>query len=371
MTDRKNILVLYHANCTDGWTAAWAAWRKFGDSAEYLPATYQSGEIFDVAGREVYFLDYCPEPPQALEDYSKLAESITVLDHHKSSKEACEKFKFSSFHWDTPSPPCRRFERFFDLNRSGAAMAWDYFHPDKPRPALVNYVEDRDLWRWALPDSRTISAALSSYAHGDFELWSGLAVGLEDAFLAFVQVGRAIERAKAIDIAAYKQNAMRGSFAGHQGVPIVNVAGNIVSEVLNELATKDFFAVGWSQMSDGVFRYSLRSIGNFDVAAIAARFGGGGHKNAAGFSSPLPPWSADMAHGEGVPVDVTPRNGARVVLPSFAARLSDDGKQVQVATMGRLTRREAFQLGAELQGLAEKLGYSLAEDPDYSSPRQK
>lgn len=282
MTDRKNILVLYHANCTDGFTAAWAAWQKLRDSAEYLPATYQSGEVFDVAGREVYFLDYCPEPEE-LQSYAKLAGSIVVLDHHKSSEEACrQSFEFT----------CRRFELFFDMNRSGAAMAWDYFHPGVRRPALVNYVEDRDLWRWKLPESRTVNAALSSYPHSAFAEWSMLVNVVEMNLATIVREGRAIERSRAIDIAAYKANAMRGSFAGHKGVPIVNVAGNIVSDLLNELVTDNLFAVGWSQMSDGVFRYSLRSKGDFDVAAIAARFGGGGHKNAAGFSSQFPPWVA-------------------------------------------------------------------------------
>lgn len=360
MTDRKHILVLYHANCTDGWTAAWAAWKKFGDSAEYLPATYQSGEVFDVAGREVYFLDYCPEPHE-LQNYRNFAESIVVLDHHKSAKEACDKFDFSSFFWDTPNPPCSRFDRFFDLARSGAHMAWDYFHPGKECPALVDYVEDRDLWRWLLPHSRTISSALSSYAHGDFALWSSLADQIDFDGDDLINEGRAIERVRAIDIAAYKQNSMRGSFAGHQNVPIVNVAGNIVSEVLNELATKDFFAVGWSQMSDGVFRYSLRSKGDFDVAAIAARFGGGGHKNAAGFSSPLPPWAAEMTHGEGVLVDVTPRTGARVVLPSFAARGTRDQRMTTNAEM--MERKEEYIL----RGSAPKASprtYDTLEDAE-------
>lgn len=322
MTDRKHILVLYHANCTDGWTAAWAAWKKLGDSAEYLPATYQSGEVFDVAGREVYFLDYCPEPDE-LQSYVKLAQSVVVLDHHKSSKEACEKFDFSSM------PLNHRLGLFFDMDRSGAAMAWDYFHPDaRRRPALVDYVQDRDLWQWKLSNSRTVNAALGSYTHGDFAHWSSVATMCDHNLPRALYEGAAIERSRAIDIAAYKANAMRGSFAGHKGVPIVNVAGNIVSDLLSELATKDFFAVGWSQMSDGVFRYSLRSIGDFDVAAIALKWGGGGHKNAAGFNSALPPWSAEMTHGEGVRVPIVVNAAGKPVLPPFVALLALKVKKV-------------------------------------------
>lgn len=35
---------------------------------------------------------------------------------------------------------------------------------------------------------------------------------------------------------------------------------------------------------DGSLKWSLRSTGNYDVSAIAKDFGGGGHKNAAGFT---------------------------------------------------------------------------------------
>lgn len=36
----SRILVLHHANCADGFTAAWCAWRYFGDDAEYVPVQY-------------------------------------------------------------------------------------------------------------------------------------------------------------------------------------------------------------------------------------------------------------------------------------------------------------------------------------------
>jgi oligoribonuclease NrnB/cAMP/cGMP phosphodiesterase (DHH superfamily) len=36
--------------------------------------------------------------------------------------------------------------------------------------------------------------------------------------------------------------------------------------------------------------FSLRSIGDFDVAAIASKYGGGGHKNAAGFIKNIDEW---------------------------------------------------------------------------------
>lgn len=35
-------LVCFHADCTDGFGAAFAAWLKLGDDAEYLPMAYNA-----------------------------------------------------------------------------------------------------------------------------------------------------------------------------------------------------------------------------------------------------------------------------------------------------------------------------------------
>ena len=39
MPDKKTV-VLYHANCHDGFGGAFAAWKKFGDAADYVPMRY-------------------------------------------------------------------------------------------------------------------------------------------------------------------------------------------------------------------------------------------------------------------------------------------------------------------------------------------
>lgn len=53
----------------------------------------------------------------------------------------------------------------FDMNRSGSQMAWDYFFPDFARPAMIDYIADRDLWRFKLPGSREIAAVLFSHPY--------------------------------------------------------------------------------------------------------------------------------------------------------------------------------------------------------------
>jgi nanoRNase/pAp phosphatase (c-di-AMP/oligoRNAs hydrolase) len=75
-------------------------------------------------------------------------------------------------------------------------------------------------------------------------------------------------------------------------MPIVNAPYINISELLQKLAEKEAFSVGWYQRADGKFVYSLRSSATsaVDVSDIARIYGGGGHKNSAGFLSELPPW---------------------------------------------------------------------------------
>ncbi len=273
MTDRKNILVVYHGDCADGWTAAWAAWRKFGGAAEYVPANYWPTDVFDVDGREVYIIDYCPTRNE-LVDYAARARKLTVIDHHKTNEARCHGLDFC----------------LFDMNRSGAGMAWDFFHPGQKRPLLVDYVEDRDIWRWTMPNSHIVSAAIFSYPLGDFQTWSWLASQIENNMTSVLTVGEAVLRAERIAITDCKKNVRLAKFAGYHDVPVVNASGINISSLLNELAPANYFAVGWFQRSNGTFKYSVRSNGNFDAAKLAEMFGGGGHQGASAFVSPHPPW---------------------------------------------------------------------------------
>src|SRR2546422_4504114 len=40
-------------------------------------------------------------------------------------------------------------------------------------PWLLQYVQDKDLWAWKLPNSREINAGLNSYPY-DFKVWDSL-----------------------------------------------------------------------------------------------------------------------------------------------------------------------------------------------------
>lgn len=260
-------LVIYHGNCIDGFTAAWALWTRFGDEAEYMPAHYGL-EPPDVRGRDVYMVDFSYPREQLLRMYD-LADSLLVLDHHKTAQDDLNGLAFAQF----------------DMDRSGAGMAWDWAFPDTRRPWLVNYVEDRDLWRFRLESSKAINAYVSTVPQ-TFADWDRVARhGAIEAVSRGSSVLAYIDRY----VREMSEQANETSWDSHP-IPIVNAPYINTSELVGSLAEGKLFAIGWFQRGDGKYQYSLRSRGEFDVSEVAKQHGGGGHKNAAGFVSDERVW---------------------------------------------------------------------------------
>lgn len=260
-------LIIYHGDCADGYTAAWAARKKY-PQAEFKAAAYQKETPPDVTGRDVVIMDFS-YPRAVLIDMAEKANSLLVLDHHKTAQKDLEGLPFC----------------VFDMNRSGASMSWDYFHPDKPRPNLVKYVEDRDLWRWGYNNSKEVSAAISSWPR-TFEQWDALHERLETKLDTVIEEGSALLRAQDQHIAHILKNAREVTFAGYK-VMAVNTC-TMHSEVANKLAEGRAFGISWCQKADGTFSYSLRVSDKsldptLDVSAICKQINnGGGHAQAAG-----------------------------------------------------------------------------------------
>lgn len=263
-------IVIYHKGCPDGFGAAWCAWQTLGDTATYLPAAYGSDPP-DVEGKDVYILDFSYKRP-VMEELIGKARSLRCLDHHKTAEadlaglDGCE----------------------FDMERSGAAMTWDYFVAGMERPWLINYVQDRDLWHWKLPDSEAVSAALMAEPH-DFEAWNRLSARQLPSVVAD---GLAILR----HIAHYSERVRENVEIDEQGdyvCAVVNIpypnCSDVLYDVLEAHPEADI-AINYFKRADGFWQHGMRSRKDGpDVSEIAAKFGGGGHRNAAGYQS-RDPW---------------------------------------------------------------------------------
>lgn len=266
--------VIYHGHCYDGFTAAWAAWRKLGDKAEYIPASYGKAPPLLPADAHVVIADFS-YPRAQMEALRLRVASLRILDHHKTAEADLKDFPGA----------------IFDMNHSGACLAWRYFHPETHDPLFVRYIEDRDLWRFQLPKSREVSAYIQSFDYS-FSAWNELhdqiSNDLDGYLTGPVREGTAILRAKEQMVKQMADNAVVKSVGGYE-VPVAN-ATCYFSEVGEELCIRNPekpFAAYYLDRKDGNRQWGLRSRGGFDVSAVAKRYGGGGHPGAAGFVESL------------------------------------------------------------------------------------
>ncbi len=262
----KNTVVLYHKNCADGFGAAWAAWKKLGHRADYMAVEHQEPPPPGLVNKKIYLVDfsYSPSTTKKL-----LAENkqITALDHHVTAEEAIQLTD----------------DYRYDPTHSGAVISWQYFHPTKTVPSLLKYIEDRDLWRWALPHTKEINTALELTPF-DFNKWNIIARDMERArskkkYIATGAILLQYRRALVDRLIAMASSVI---FEDHTTFAVNTQLFH--SEVGHALAKKlPPISITWYQ-EHNTKHYSLRSDGTIDVAAIAQKYGGGGHKAAAGFS---------------------------------------------------------------------------------------
>lgn len=293
----KPDLCIYHGNCDDGFGAAWAIWRRWGNEVAYVPATYGK-PLPDMQGKHVLFVDFSA-PYDVLCKASFDARSIVVIDHHKTAQadlarlpqfdgsEANEKALDEAF------SVCRTQNMpdiavWFEMGRSGAVLAWDFAHGiprNDPPPTMLSLIQDRDLWRFAFGDrTRQFSAALRTYPM-TFETWDKIAENPDK----LVTEGAIVLKAHSANIAKFMADAYVDDVGGHR-VPVVNVPYHYASDTAHALLSKHPdapFTACWFRRGDGMIQWSLRSEDSrLDVSEIAKKFGGGGHRNAAGFQQP-------------------------------------------------------------------------------------
>ncbi len=282
------IYCLFHSPCTDGFSAAFCAWLYLRETSKYVPVSYLTKVPEIEPGSDVYLLDFC-YPREILLDLKSKMKSVVVLDHHETNFKKSGDLDFCTF----------------DMNRSGAMMAWGYFSDlaekeiensffgginevtwdnfRKIKP-IIEYVQDRDLYQNKLPNSREVFFALSSLPL-KFEVWAGL--NLE----TLIQEGKVITRS--VDMLV--SNNLKHSFItdkfieyGFPKVPVVNssitVYNTDVCQALLDKYPDAPFAGTFFRLVTGKYKWSLRSRSGVNVASLAEKFGGGGHPGASSFA---------------------------------------------------------------------------------------
>ena len=276
----KKIVVCYHKGCLDGFGGAYAAWKKFGSRAEYIGLEHQESLPHQLKNKILYFVDFC-YPAPVMRRVIAANTRVVVLDHHKSQEEAI--FLASEYK--------------YALDNSGCVIAWRYFHPGKGVPYLLEVIQDNDLFLFTNPESHRLVASLQYAAH-TFKEFDRIAKMMQTkrGRMSMLRDGDVLKNAEDMMIARLVERAERVVFEGYT-VYAVNTPlyysqiANVISRV-----KKVPFGITWFYR-EGKLQVSLRtSKSGVDVSQLAKKYGGGGHRGAAGFAldyTGVFPWNSN------------------------------------------------------------------------------
>jgi oligoribonuclease NrnB/cAMP/cGMP phosphodiesterase (DHH superfamily) len=278
-------VIIHHASCFDGVAGAWAVLKYLGDpsKAQIIPCSYDEREKFNISKldqEDVYIVDFS-FPHAQLVEMAKVANKIVLIDHHKTAQEDL----------DGKELPGNVIVHF-DMNRSGAGLAWDVLFPKIMRPWFIDNIEDRDLWRFKLPNTKAIIAFLAAtkldvWTFEQLIHWSAGAIADRgSSILQYIDTfGEKL-------MSTWTINPIGGHLVPTINTPYMNCSDHI-DKLMNHIPGHKFYAAYFCKAGN-VWQFSLRSSGDFDVSEVAKLYGGGGHKNAAGFTVRTLPWM----HGE-------------------------------------------------------------------------
>jgi len=275
-------MCLFHKGCPDGMTAAYPFWKLNKEKEGFLLEGVVYGNYFpleDVKDKNIAIVDFSYDRKFLLE-MAKVCKSILILDHHKTAEKDLERINTEA----------ENIYCIFDMKRSGAQISWDYCFPDIIRPWFVDYVADRDLWKWELPFSKEVSEAMYFDNWFNFEKLDEL-YREKTGISQFVKTGELLLAIKQKKIGQVICRAVKCKFEGYN-ISLISCDRSIRSEVGNILANQEGidFAVIWTySFENDEWWISLRkskdpSAEKINMLGIAEKYGGGGHPNACGFS---------------------------------------------------------------------------------------
>jgi oligoribonuclease NrnB/cAMP/cGMP phosphodiesterase (DHH superfamily) len=276
-------IVLYHANCMDGFASAWAhnylVGRQMQD-VEYHPMKYDEPLPVSVIGHNVVMLDYSMK----LDRVAALCEQcneVLIIDHHATAIE-----DLTATEEDGIAPILYpNLTLILDKKHSGCMLTWNFFVDlDRDVPKFLQLIEDRDLWLFNNTSSEAFHAKASTMNRA-FDVWDDF-VHL-DNLAEIINTGRSILSYEDSLVASIAATRYLGQLNGNLAV-FCNCPAALTSKTGDFLLkTHEVDLAVMYFKSDNIIKYSLRSTDKVNSAKIAESLGGGGHAKAAGFSTRL------------------------------------------------------------------------------------
>ena len=279
--------VIYHGSCMDGAGAQLAAFLRLRDKrVKYIPGYYHRPPP-SLQDKTVIFVDFV-YPASHMVKIIEECKAICVIDHHVTNETQLRQFPDA---W-----------KIFDSARSAAGLAWEYFHPKVPMPKLLSYIEDRDIWKYKLPNSMDIGAAIHQYRPNLDSLYKLYEEG-DAAIQRLAQEGAIIQKStqKLVDTAVNVSQRLTYNFKGKNYNVYVCNTGVLRSEIGNALCNKKDCAAAFIYAYDMQRHCNIISVRSaktyidetgreqphdewIDASLLAEEYGGGGHQHASSFT---------------------------------------------------------------------------------------
>jgi len=268
---------IFSHNDADGRSAAAIVYNYYEGRATIIESDYKDIFNFDDVKPDepVIIVDFSFKPPQM----KLLMEKTTDLvwcDHHKTAKD---------YNYDLKG--LRDFE---EPGRSGAYLTWLYYYPKTTVPESVKLISDRDTWAWKYgEDTRNFNEGLKlveGATDPTSPVWLEI---LSDKSLEEIKrLGQYAVAYRNYFCKTYLQYSYETYFEGYNCI-VLNLHTMGSESFLGKLKDYD---LGLCYVHTGtgyiVNLYTVKP--GLDVSAIAVKYGGGGHSQAAGFNCYSLPW---------------------------------------------------------------------------------
>jgi len=278
-------LVIYHSPCVDGTAGAWPFWRENRlrfktKQIEFFGYRNDNSLPPNVKGKNVVMVDCCYSRENILKMKEECKE-LLILDHHITNKNSLEGID----------------NCVFDMNRSGAQIAWDYVYGEESnRPWFIEIIADRDLWKWEIQDSKDIGRGMYVLEYCTWsrleDLYQNILKNKQNKDISyFKELGYILNKHDLKKIKQFAKKAKRCIISVQDkqyNVMVGTCDLDLRSDVGNYLVENndcDFAAIYTYDLLSNEWWISLRTNENknIDLGKISKHFGGGGHKCSAGF----------------------------------------------------------------------------------------